>query len=98
MLSYTDITHKFYGNFSLSKSAGDEILESIIDPSDPGSAVAYSQMAKMMRKAIRIAGPDGNITQEFEKLVKALPGTKYQLHYLGLKLLSTVHFMLIENT
>jgi hypothetical protein len=77
--SFGKFGHKFYGNFSLSKSAGDEILESIIDPSDPGSAVAYSQMAKMMRKAIRIAGPDGNITQEFEKLVKALPGTKQVL-------------------
>ena len=77
--SFGNFGHKFYGNFSLSKSAGDEILESIIDPSDPGSAVAYSQMAKMMRKAIRIAGPDGNITQEFEKLVKALPGTKQVL-------------------
>ena len=77
--SFGKFGHKFYGNFSLSKSAGDEILESIIDPSDPGSAVAYSQMAKMMKKAIRIAGPDGNITQEFEKLVKALPGTKQVL-------------------
>jgi len=77
--SFGGFGHKFYGNFSLSKSAGDEILESIIDPSDPGSAAAYSEMAKMMRKAIRIAGPDGNITQEFEKLVKALPGTKQVL-------------------
>jgi len=74
--AFGGVGHKFYGNFSLSKSAGDEILDMVFDPSDPGSAVAYSQMAKMMRKAIKTAGPDGNITQEFEKLVKALPGTK----------------------
>ena len=76
---FADSGYKFYGNFSLSKAAGDEILERFIDPNDPASAAAYSEMAKMMRKAIRTAGPDGNITKEFEKLVKALPGTKQVL-------------------
>jgi hypothetical protein len=74
--AFSGVGHKFYGNFGLSKAAGDEILDMVFDPSDPGSAVAYSQMAKMMRRAIATAGPDGNVTKEFEKLVKALPGTR----------------------
>ena len=69
--------HHFYANFGLSKAAGDEMLDLYFGSSKPGSATAtatvraHAQMARMMRTAITTAGPDGNVTKEFQKLVAA---------------------------
>jgi hypothetical protein len=63
--------HKFYGTFDLSKAAGDEFLDTIFKPGARGSASAITTMAGMMRDAVAAAGPDGNVTKEFEKIYKA---------------------------
>jgi hypothetical protein len=69
--AFADSGHKFYGTFDLSKAAGDEFLDMIFKPGARGSASAITTMADMMQQAIAAAGPDGNVTKEFERIYKA---------------------------
>lgn len=67
--AFADSGHKFYGTFDLSKAAGDEFLDQIFEPGARGSASAISKMAIMMRDAVAAAGPGGNVTKEFQRIV-----------------------------
>jgi hypothetical protein len=67
--AFADSGHKFYGTFDLSKAAGDEFLDQIFEPGARGSASAISKMAIMMKDAVAAAGPGGNVTKEFQRIV-----------------------------